>query len=55
MLFDIQHVTLGQKVAKTMVLTIFLVIAWSGLDMVLVVLKILDVLAKTDPMIQETL
>ena len=55
MVLNTQHVTIGQKLAKTMVLAIFLVIAWSGLDMVLVVLKILDVLAKTDQMIHETL
>ena len=42
MFFDIQHVPVGQKFAKTIILTIFLVLAWFSLVMV----KILNAMTK---------
>ena len=54
MLFDTQYVKIGQNLAKTMVLAMFLVFAWFGLVLVLILVQILKALAKTVPAIPHT-
>ena len=53
MLFGTQHVTVGQKMAKTMILAIFLALAWLGLVLVIILVQILNAMAKTVPTIPQ--
>ena len=54
MLFDTQHITVSQKLAKTMISAIFLALAWLGLVLVIILVKILISIAKTIPTIPQT-
>ena len=42
MLFGTEHVTVGQKMAKTMILAIFLALAWLGLVLVIILVHCKD-------------
>ena len=50
MLFGTEHVTVGQKMAKTMILALFLALAWLGWVLVIILVQILNAMAKTVPM-----
>ena len=52
--FDTQHITVAQKLTKTLVLAIFLVLAPLGLVLVLVFVQILNLLAEPVPTIPHT-
>ena len=54
MLFDTQHITVGQKLATTMVSAICLVLAWIGLILFFVFVQILNALADPIPTIPHT-
>ena len=52
--FDTQHVNVAQKLTKTIVLVIFLVLAWSGLVLMCVFVQILNLLSEPVPTIPHT-
>ena len=54
LLVDTQHLTIGQNLAKTMVLAIFLVLAWFCFVLAIILVQILKALAKTVPSIPHT-